>query len=56
MTGEVLRWLDLTGIENSDDCSSWDKGDVLNGISALDNKIYITGKNWKNLYTIIPQH
>ena len=51
-TGNVVSWIDLTGLQNELDTI---KGiDVLNGI-AYDRetgKIYVTGKQWPNLFEI----
>jgi glutamine cyclotransferase len=48
-TGQVKNWIDLTGIYQSDDPNS-----VLNGIAynSQTNRLFITGKNWPNLYQI----
>jgi glutamine cyclotransferase len=48
-TGQVKSWIDLTGIHQSGDLNS-----VLNGIAydAQNDRLYITGKNWSNLYQI----
>ncbi len=52
-TGSVKGWIDLTGIYQSNN-----PDDVLNGIAydAHSNSLFVTGKNWPNLYqiTIIP--
>lgn len=51
-TGEVVSWIDLTGL--SDMLDSKQGIDVLNGI-AYDpdtGKIYVTGKQWPNLFEI----
>jgi len=54
-TGQVKGWIDLTGIYQADDYES-----VLNGIAydAQTGKLFVTGKNWPNLYEIeiIPQN
>jgi len=50
VTGDVVRWMDLTDMEEEDEYKSWEKGDVLNGITVVDNKLFVTGKNWKNIY------
>ena len=46
-------WIDLTGIYQSNNLD-----DVLNGIAydAQSNSLFVTGKDWPNLYqiTIIP--
>jgi glutamine cyclotransferase len=48
-TGQVKGWIDLTGIYQSTDFNS-----VLNGIAydQQTNRLFITGKNWPNLYEI----
>jgi glutamine cyclotransferase len=51
-TGAVLGWLDLEALPKSGEYQCWDKGDVLNGIAALGQTLYITGKNWKHIYEI----
>jgi glutamine cyclotransferase len=57
-TGEVVGWLDLDGMEEALEYRSWDKGDVLNGIAQdpHDGMIWVTGKNWRHFYKIIPSH
>ncbi|TRO54703.1 glutaminyl-peptide cyclotransferase [Candidatus Bathyarchaeota archaeon] len=50
--GEVVSWIDLTGIKNELDSALG--ADVLNGI-AYDpetEKLYVTGKLWSNLFEI----
>jgi glutamine cyclotransferase len=51
-TGNVIGWIDLTGILPSIDRTG--KEDVLNGIAydAATDKIYVTGKNWSKLFEI----
>jgi len=48
-TGAVTGWIDLTGIHQSNNID-----DVLNGIAydQQTSNLYITGKNWPNLYQI----
>jgi glutamine cyclotransferase len=48
-TGEVKGYIDLTGIYQTDDPEA-----VLNGIAydQTTNSLYVTGKNWPNLYQI----
>ncbi|MCW3984658.1 MAG: glutaminyl-peptide cyclotransferase [Candidatus Bathyarchaeota archaeon] len=48
-TGQVKSWIDLSGIHQSSDLNS-----VLNGIAydQQNDRLYITGKNWPNLYQI----
>lgn len=50
-TGKVVGWLDLTDI-SPDDASK--KSSTLNGIAydAAAKRIFVTGKNWKNLFEI----
>lgn len=50
-TGNVKAWVDLTGLETNED-AVWAYGYVLNGIAFYGNKIYVTGKCWKNIYEI----
>jgi glutamine cyclotransferase len=54
-TGTVKGWIDLTGI-----CQSNNAEDVLNGIAydQQTHRLYVTGKNWPNLYqiTIMPKN
>jgi len=49
-TGQVKGYIDLTGIYQADDPEA-----VLNGIAYDQSKdaLYVTGKNWPNLYQII---
>ncbi len=59
-TGKVLGWIDLSGISPDDQPKSpGDRYDdktenVLNGIAydAQNDRIFVTGKNWKKLYEI----
>lgn len=48
-TGSVKGWIDLTGIYQSNN-----PDDVLNGIAhdAQSNSLFVTGKDWPNLYQI----
>jgi glutamine cyclotransferase len=48
-TGQVKGWIDLAGIYQSDDPDA-----VLNGIAydKQNDRLFITGKNWPNLYQI----
>ncbi|MFH1180284.1 MAG: glutaminyl-peptide cyclotransferase, partial [Candidatus Bathyarchaeota archaeon] len=51
-TGNVVSWIDLTGLQSELD--TIEGIDVLNGI-AYDRetgKIYVTGKQWPNLFEI----
>lgn len=49
-TGQVKGYIDLTGLYQSDDPE-----EVLNGIAydQASDALYVTGKNWPNLYQII---
>jgi glutaminyl-peptide cyclotransferase len=58
-TGKVLGWIDLAGISPDDQPKTNDPNDpksenTLNGIAydAAADRIFVTGKNWKNLYEI----
>jgi glutaminyl-peptide cyclotransferase len=48
-TGQVKGWIDLSGLYQSTDFNS-----VLNGIAydQQNNRLFVTGKNWPNLYEI----
>jgi glutamine cyclotransferase len=50
-TGQVKAWIDLTGLpsENTSNTEA-----VLNGIAhdQKDDRLFVTGKNWPNLYQI----
>ncbi len=50
-TGKVTAWLDLSGIQGSE---NEDPNDVLNGIAydAKENRLFVTGKRWPWLYEI----
>lgn len=53
-TGALKGWIDLSGI-SPDDQSGEDKSEnTLNGIAydEAGDRIFVTGKNWKNLYEI----
>lgn len=51
-TGDVVSWIDLTGIRNELDTT--EGIDVLNGIAydGETGKIYVTGKHWPNLFEV----
>jgi glutamine cyclotransferase len=51
-TGNVVSWVDLTGLENQLD--NRNGIDVLNGIAydQAKGKMYVTGKLWPNLFEI----
>jgi glutaminyl-peptide cyclotransferase len=58
-TGKLLGWIDLTGISPDDQPKGDDPTDpksenTLNGIAydSVKDRIFVTGKNWKNLYEI----
>lgn len=55
-TGDVLAWIDLTGLYPR---SQRDHEDVLNGIAfdPASDRLFVTGKNWPRLYEIelVPQ-
>jgi glutamine cyclotransferase len=50
-TGAVKAWIDLTGLQT---VNSHGSESVLNGIAydAQNNRLFVTGKNWSNLYEI----
>ncbi|MCW4030644.1 MAG: glutaminyl-peptide cyclotransferase [Candidatus Bathyarchaeota archaeon] len=51
-TGQIKGILDLSGLYQSNDINA-----VLNGIAydPQNNQLYVTGKNWPNLYQIEPE-
>ncbi|MCP4643688.1 MAG: glutaminyl-peptide cyclotransferase [bacterium] len=51
-TGDVLAWIDLTGILDPADVTG--HADVLNGIAydAVGDRLFVTGKLWPKLYEI----
>lgn len=51
-SGKILGWIDLDGI--SPDDIARDSENTLNGIAydAAKDRIFVTGKNWKNLFEI----
>jgi glutamine cyclotransferase len=55
-TGQVKAWIDLTGLQSATTLNS---EAVLNGIAydAENDRLYVTGKDWPNLYQIklVPQ-
>ncbi len=55
--GTVVSLIDLTGLRPEQNLAN--QGEVLNGISydQLNDKLYVTGKNWASLYEIrlVPQ-
>jgi glutamine cyclotransferase len=48
-TGDVFGWIDLSGLRDDDP-----QAGVLNGIAydAESGRLFVTGKNWPNLYEI----
>ncbi len=50
-TGQVRAWIDLSGIQNLED---QDTDNVLNGIAydAREDRLFVTGKRWLNLFEI----
>jgi glutaminyl-peptide cyclotransferase len=58
-TGKILGWVDLANISPEDQAKTNDPYDpkaenALNGIAydKVKDRIFVTGKNWKNLYEI----
>ncbi|MBK8466487.1 MAG: glutaminyl-peptide cyclotransferase [Chloracidobacterium sp.] len=58
-TGKLLGWINLAGISPDDQAQANDPYDpkaenTLNGIAydPIKDRIFVTGKNWKNLYEI----
>jgi len=58
-SGKLLGWIDLAGISPDDQPKTFDQYDpkaenTLNGIAydAENDRIFVTGKNWKKLYEI----
>jgi glutaminyl-peptide cyclotransferase len=58
-SGKLLGWVDLAGISPDDQPKTDDPSDpkaenTLNGIAydSVKDRIFVTGKNWKNLYEI----
>lgn len=51
-TGQVTGWIDLTSLASQ--IPSWRNDDVLNGIAydQAGDRLFVTGKNWPNLYEI----
>ena len=51
-SGKLLGWIDLGGI--SPDDVERDEENTLNGIAydAANDRIFVTGKNWKKLFEI----
>ncbi|MCF8709821.1 glutaminyl-peptide cyclotransferase [Rhizorhapis sp. SPR117] len=51
-TGQVKGWIDLSPLVDAQGLT--DSDSVLNGIAydARENRLFITGKNWSNLYEI----
>ena len=56
-TGQITAWIDLSGISESE---KFDSDSVLNGIAydQKKNRLFVTGKNWSNVYEIalIPEN
>ena len=53
LTGTVLYWIDLTGIEDAYETGEhWMLGNVLNGIAFIDDRILVTGKRWHKMFEI----
>jgi glutamine cyclotransferase len=53
-TGQLLGWIDLSGISPEDQNDEDESENTLNGIAydASADRIFVTGKNWKKLYEI----
>lgn len=53
-SGELKGWIDLTGISPADQNGEDKSENTLNGIAydEAGDRIFVTGKNWKNLYEI----
>lgn len=53
-SGELKGWIDLTGISPGDQRGEDKSENTLNGIAydEATDRIFVTGKNWKNLYEI----
>jgi glutaminyl-peptide cyclotransferase len=53
-TGELKGWVDLTNISPDDQRGDSRSENTLNGIAydEAGDRIFVTGKNWKNLYEI----
>jgi len=53
-SGKVLGWIDLEGISPDDQGGRGQDENTLNGIAydARNDRIFVTGKNWKKLYEI----
>ena len=50
-TAEVTAWVDFSGLDNNENVN-WYEGYVLNGIAFYDQKLYVTGKCWSNIYQV----
>ena len=48
-TGQVTGWINLEGIYDS---TNQYPGNVLNGIAYNENRLFVTGKNWSQLFEI----
>jgi len=53
-TGKVVGWIDLSGISPDDQDDRSEGENTLNGIAydAAADRIFVTGKKWKNLFEI----
>jgi|KBSSwiStaDraftv2_1062776.scaffolds.fasta_scaffold65766_3 glutaminyl-peptide cyclotransferase len=53
-SGKLLGWIDLQGISPEDQGGRGQDENTLNGIAydAQNDRIFVTGKNWKKLYEI----
>lgn len=53
-SGRVLGWIDLAGISPEDQDDDSESENTLNGIAydPTNDRIFVTGKQWKNLYEI----
>ena len=53
-TGALKGWIDLSGISPADQSGEDKSENTLNGIAydEASDRIFVTGKNWKNLYEI----
>src|SRR5258706_6457102 len=53
-SGKILGWIDLAGISPNDQGGNDQEENTLNGIAydAENDRIFVTGKDWKKLYEI----
>lgn len=51
-SGEVISFINFSGLEAEENTISWKSGEVLNGIAFSEGRLFVTGKHWKYIYEV----